>query len=661
MAKLYRTLSMLLVLVVSGGAGSAWAATLEDMKVVSSGDGKVRLTLTFDGAPPRPERFTLSDPERLVFDFKDTSSALERRQVPIKRFDLDRAELFDDGQRLRMIVSAARPYNAEMRQNGQTLDITLSASNPEGRDATVSRITSIDFKRGQGRDGLLEVQVSAGAGGARLESDAGQARVFLPGVRLPAVWDQTLDVSDFGTPVERVTPRQVDGGVMVDVAHRGGKPFLTQQGRAVFLEIGPADSGSAPLERGSERDGGPRVTLNFSSINVREALSLLAEEGGVNLVVSDSVQGSVTLNLQNVPWQQALDIILKSKGLSSRQDGNVLMVAPADELVSMTQRRIAADQGLEQTAELAMDYLQIRYAKADDMALLLRGEEGMGLLSPRGRVMVDQRTNTLLIRDTREQLAEIRQTVSRLDVPVRQVQIEARIVIARESVTNELGVRWGASSGPSNGKFDLTGASSGTTALGGLAVDLGDSVAPSTSFSFGYLSGDVLLDLELNALETEGKSQTISQPKVITANQRKAIIKQGQEIPYQEATSSGATNVEFKEAVLALEVTPQVTPDNRIIMDLQIKNDDVSNTQYGGAPAIDTNEIQTQVLVNDGETVVLGGILSTEQLRNLYKTPFLGDIPLLGQLFRYTEESNSKVELLVFITPKIIDDSLTFR
>jgi type IV pilus assembly protein PilQ len=296
------------------------------------------------------------------------------------------------------------------------------------------------------------------------------------------------------------------------------------------------------------------------------------------------------------------------------------------------------------------------------MADLLRGEGGFGLLSERGKVAVDARTNTLLIQDTAENIDDILATFETLDVAVRQVQIEARIVIARDSATRELGVNWGLSNNevdPTNG-LNADGASSGSADNGGLAVDLGGDRDPATSFAFGYLSGDVLLDLELRALESEGKSQTISQPRVITANQRTAVIKQGTEIPYQEASSSGATNVEFKEAVLALEVTPQITPDNRIIMDLVINNDTVGEL-FNGVPSIDTNEIETQVLVDSGETVVLGGILKTDEVRNLFKTPFFGDLPVLGNLFRYTESTNDKVELLVFITPRILDDNLAIR
>ncbi|MEE3214398.1 MAG: type IV pilus secretin PilQ, partial [Pseudomonadota bacterium] len=304
-------------------------------------------------------------------------------------------------------------------------------------------------------------------------------------------------------------------------------------------------------------------------------------------------------------------------------------------------------------------------AKASELAALLRGESGFGLLTERGRVATDPRTNTLLIQDVPAQLLEIRRTLARLDVPVKQVQISARIVVARDNTAEEIGVNWGVSSrhGKTVGDSgditigDVISGNRGDT-YGGMSVDLGDALEAGNSFNIGYLAGDVLLDLELRALESEGKSQTISEPRVITSNQHTALIKQGTEIPYQESTSSGATNVEFKEAVLALEVTPQITGDDRVVMDLTINNDTLAEQSIDGEPAIDTNEIQTQVLVDDGETVVLGGILTTQQLHTLYKTPLLGDLPVLGRLFRYTEDVNDKVELLVFITPRILDDGL---
>lgn len=418
--------------------------------------------------------------------------------------------------------------------------------------------------------------------------------------------------------------------------------------------------GRAMEKAGEEAGADARlISLNLRDVSIRTALAAIADVTGFNLVASDGVSGRVTLNLEEVPWQQALALILESHGLASRRQGNVIMVAPAGELA---RRGALEGSGGEAAPEapLVTEHLRIKYAKAENLADMLRGETGLGLMTARGRVAVDTRTNTLLVQDTAERVAAIRRMLERLDVAVRQVRIEARIVIARDSVARELGVSWGlsANEGSAPNGLNAAGASSGVAEAGGLAVDLGSARSPTTTFGFGYLSGDVLLDLELRALESEGKSRIISQPRVITANQRTALIKQGTEIPYQEATSSGATNVEFKEAVLSLEVTPQITPDDRIIMELVINNDTVAQETFGGAPAIDTNQIATQVLVDDGDTVVLGGILTTEQVRQLFKTPLLGDLPLLGHLFRYTENSSDQVELLVFITPRILDDNL---
>lgn len=444
----------------------------------------------------------------------------------------------------------------------------------------------------------------------------------------------------------------------------------TQSGRQLTIEAQPVTQQEREQRvREQFPYTGERITLNFQDIEVRSVLAIIADFTGLNLVASDSVQGRVTLNLEDVPWDQALDLVLKSHGLASRQEGNVIVVAPAGELAQREQLEIQSREQMETLAPLVTEYVEVRYARASDLAALLRGGEGFGLLTERGRVAVDQRTNMLLIQDTADQIDEILRTLDRLDVAVRQVQIEARIVIASDTATRELGVNWGVSSPRrrAGGRLDLGGASDGTpiSGLGGLAVDFGSTergVGGATSFAFGYLSGDVLLDLELRALESEGRSYTISQPRVITANQRPAVIKQGQERAYREAAASGAASVDFKEAVLSLEVTPQITPDNRIIMDVAITNDTFGEAEFAGEePPINKSEIQTQVLVDNGETVVLGGILQTEEIRNLVKTPFLGDLPVLGNLFRYTQQSNEKVELLVFITPRILDDGVALR
>ncbi|MFC0336490.1 type IV pilus assembly protein PilQ [Kushneria avicenniae] len=673
------------------------AASLTDVAVRSSGAGQEVVRLTFDGAINVPQSTLLSAPQRLVLDFDDTGSRLFSSRVPLGGERASDAEVRVSGRHLRVIVALTRPTGWQFAAVGNVLEVRLGDGNQTAgsgqagnllqriaaveasgararadNDSTSTafsdaraRIENIDYRAaGQGA-GELVVTLDRTGISPQLDVQNDQARVRLSGVRLTPQWQRIVDVSDFATPVSRVTPSQAGDDVVLTLAMApGAVAMATQRGREAVIRVSPAGSAAADRQQSQFPFDGRRISLNFEDIDVRTVLSILADEVGLNLVVSDSVSGNVTINLRQVPWDQALDLILQTRGLASRRSGNVLLVAPGEELAGMAQRVAQADQGVAANEALTTDYLQMRYAKAVNMAALLRGDQGLGLLSERGHVSVDERTNTLLVQDTRERIDEIRRTIDHLDVPVRQVQIEARIVIARDRVVNQLGVRWGLSrpGTPSSG-INVAGASNGIAPNGGLSVDLGSAVAPTTGFSFGYLSGDVLLDLELNALESEGKSQTISQPKVITANQHPALIKQGQEIPYQQGgdnTLTGTT-VQFKEAVLSLEVTPQITPDNRIIMDLIVNNDDVSNSQYNGVPAIDTNQIQTQVLVNDGETVVLGGILSTEQVNNLYKTPFLGDLPGLGRLFRYTEQSNEKVELLVFITPRILEDTLTVR
>lgn len=665
-------------------------STLTGLDFEQRSDGQLEVLLHFSGGLPEVRGYRIDAPPRLAIDLMNTASGLDKRRFELGVAGVDQIVALDAGERTRLVFTLDRALPYATREQGDTLILSLgdgaskASATPRSAMAPAEAVSptssggpaidDIDFRRGEDGAGRLVVTFDREGVAARVSEQGEKIIAELGDVGLPAEWNQILDVSDFGTPMQRVVPQPSRQGTRLAITTRGEYAMLsTQSGRRLVIEAKPV---SQAEQRAQQKEQfpytGKRITLNFQDIKVREVLSIIGEYTGLNVVASDSVQGSVTLNLQDVPWDQALDLVLKSHGLASRRSGNVLIVAPADELAAMERQELEAKQQQQELAPLTTQYIQVRYAKASQLATLLRGGDGLGLLSERGRVSVDERTNTLIIQETPEQIEQIRQAIDQLDIPVRQVQIEARIVIARDTAARELGVNWGLSS-PAGSHFDLSGAADGNASTvpttsndpasygGGLAVDLGNDTNPSTAFSFGYLSGDILLDLELRALESEGKSQTISQPKVITANQQPAVIKQGQEIPYQESTSSGATNVEFKEAVLSLEVTPQITPDDRIIMDLNINNDDVADTSYDGAPAIDTNQIKTQVLVNNGETVVLGGILTTEQLRNLYKTPFLGDLPVLGHLFRYTEQSNEKVELLIFITPKIIEDNLAIR
>ncbi|NWO57187.1 type IV pilus secretin PilQ [Chromohalobacter salexigens] len=642
------------------------AATLTSLDIAQREDGGIDAMLGFDGPAPEAHSYRGDAPAQVIVDLPDTASGLEQRTVEVGQGGLRDISVVDAAERTRLVFGLTSPQAYSVQRQGDRLRVRLgSEATPDG----VTSIRDLDFRRGDAGGGRLVVTLDAPGVSPETSVDGNTLTLTLPGTRLPDALDRILDVSDFATPVSHIVPNRQDDAVTLTLENR--EPFqhlVTQRGDRLIVDVQPRNEQTSDARDASPTYTGEPISLNFQNIQVREVLSVLSDFSGLNIVASDSVQGSVTLNLQQVPWDQALALILQSHGLASRRNGDVIVVAPVDELAQMERQTLENRAQSEQLAPLVTDYVQVRYAKATDLAAMLRGSEGFGLLSERGRVTVDERTNTLLVRDTREQLASIRGMLERLDVPVRQVQIEARIVIARDTASRELGVNWGISQ-RQGVTFDDDGVGSvvdrnpsgANRGSAGLSVDLGDSDGSGSTFSFGYLSGDVLLDLELRALESEGKSQTISQPKVITANQKTAVIKQGQEIPYQESTSSGATNVEFKEAVLSLEATPQITPDGSIVMDLLINNDTVADNSYDGAPAIDTNSIETQVLVDDGATVVLGGILTSEQLRNLYKTPFLGDLPLIGSLFRYTQESNEKVELLIFITPTIIGDGQANR
>lgn len=408
---------------------------------------------------------------------------------------------------------------------------------------------------------------------------------------------------------------------------------------------------------------GQAMSLNFQDITVRTVLQIIADYNGFNLVTSDTVNGNITLRLDGVPWDQALDIILKVKGLDKRMEGNILMVAPSEELAAREARELQARQQVADLAPLYSEYIQVNYAKAAEFAELVKNEEN-SILSPRGSVSVDERTNTLLIRDTEQSIEDIKRMVSVLDIPVRQVVIESRMVTVSDNINEELGIRWGVTD--TDGEYTSAGTLEGVnTARGGNVPILDDRLnvnlpvanpAGSIAFQVARLSDGTILDLELTALEKENKGEIIASPRITTANQKEAYIEQGVEIPYQEAASSGATSTQFKKAVLSLKVTPQITPDDRIILDLVVTQDTVSEITSGTAPAIDTQRIGTQVLVNNGETIVLGGIYQQSVINSVSKVPVLGDIPYFGWMFRNSNNFNEKKELLIFVTPRIVTE-----
>ena len=503
-----------------------------------------------------------------------------------------------------------------------------------------------------------------------------------------------FDVLDFATPVSTIDALRVDDGSRIVITARGIYEDLAYQSDRTFtVEIqnvvaDDAKPVAATIYSSDKEYTGERLTLNFQDIDARAVLQLLADISGRNIVVSDTVAGNVTLRLRNVPWDQAMDIMLATKGLDMRENGNVIIVAPANEIAAREKADLEARQEIKELEPLFSEFIQVNYAKAADIAKLLTDGGKGALLSERGSATVDDRTNILLVNDTADSIANVRRLVVTLDIPVRQVLIESRIVIVNDDFTRDIGVRWGytgVSDNGDNGLIAVTGTGAGADSIVTSGLDniagggsilpadmpaLGDRYNvrlpvsdPAGSFAMAILDDEFLIDLEITAAQAEGNGEVISSPRVITANQKEAKIVQGVEIPYQEASSSGATTTQFKEAVLSLMVTPQITPDDRIIMDLKITKDSVgaviSDTFGGNIPSIDTREIITQVLVNNGQTVVLGGIYETEILKTEKKVPFLGDIPVLGNLFKSTRKISNKSELLVFVTPKILDDGST--
>jgi type IV pilus assembly protein PilQ len=566
-----------------------------------------------------------------------------------------------------------------MTIGGQADGVVASSSAPASQSSSTSgsmsanALAGVDFRRGKDGEGRVLVDLGSSSTPVDLIERAGKIRLTMDNIEVPSDLRRRLDVTDFATPVTRIDTFVEDGNAVVEITPEGNYDYIAYQSGSQFTvsveELSQEEAESRREEKFPYT--GDKLSLNFQDIEVRSVLQLIADFTGLNLVASDTVGGSITLRLQNVPWDQALDLILKTKGLDKRQIGNVLLVAPADEIAAREKLELETNKQIAELAPVRLDIIQVNYAKAADIVALIKEDEE--LISDRGFVSSDVRTNTISVRETAEKLDEIRRLVSTWDVPVRQVSIEARIVRAQTNVAENLGVRWGGAAYDVSGDnvFSIGGsqgaveearqAAGGTnntiTFPGALAVDLGVTGEGASSFAIGWGSDDFLVDLELSALESDGQAEVVSQPRVVTADRQTASIKSGEEIPYQEASSSGATSVSFKEAVLSLEVTPQITPDDKIIMDLVV-NQDSRGEVTAGIPSINTNEVTTQVLVGNGETVVLGGIFQSEVATQTTKTPFLGDIPYLGRIFKRTEHIDERSELLIFITPKIIKNDL---
>jgi type IV pilus assembly protein PilQ len=671
----------------------------------------LELRLRMNAAAPEPMSFTIDDPARIAVDLPDTSLALPSTRQDINIGPVSTVLAAEANGRTRIVLnmSSLAPYTTRVEGDSVIIEIggagqapTFAAQPAQGAAAPAAAagpraITNVDFRRGPDGAGQVLVELNDPRTTIDVREEGGRIIVEFSDTSLPTELLRRLDVSDFATPVATVDALRDNQDVRLVVTPVGSADYervAYQADNRFTLELKePPETEPENLDFFSpdrEYVGEP-LTLNFQALDTRAVLALLAEHSGLNIVVSDTVQGNVTLRLQNVPWDQALDLVMTTKGLGMRRNGNIIWVAPADEIAEREQAELQARQSRQELEPLRQELIQVNYARAADLATLIRGSgAGDAFLSSRGSIQVDPRTNMLLVQETSAALDEIRRLVETLDIPVRQVQIESRIVIVNDDYRRDLGVRFGSTivrENSSDGMVSMTGTSAGSdtmvsSALNNLQstgspfpVAIGAALdrynvnlpvaSPAGSIALAILDSDYLLDLELSALQAEGNGEIISAPRVITANNMEARIDEGVEIPYQESSSSGATTTQFKEAVLSLTVTPQITPDDRIIMTLLVTKDSVgelvSSATGGFVPSIDTRSVQNQVIVNDGQTVVLGGIYETETREAVSKVPLLGDIPGLGYLFRTRSQINNKSELLIFVTPRILRENTVFQ
>ena len=669
---------------------NAWALSLNDVSFASLPGDRTEVTLAFDGTPPAVDGYTIEKPARIALDLKNVQNNLAEKYHNLGLGNAKRLTAIGTSDRTRIIVDLIELVPYSTRVDGNKLSILIGGAdlnNIQGSSSSalslkapgnpsvnaVNSVTDINFQRGDKGDGQVVLSFNTDKVDIDMSEVGGNIQLRLPGIKLPQELRQRLDVVDFATPVQRIDSDVVDGTATIIIKPSGNYDYLAYQADKQFTVSVEALSEDEVFKRKQDKFPftGDKLSLNFQNIEVRAVLQLIADFTGLNLVASDTVGGTITLRLQNVPWDQALELILKTKGLAKRKLGNVLLIAPADEIAAREKLELETNKQVAALAPVRLEVVQINYAKASDIVGLLSQDKE--LISSRGFISSDERTNTISVRETAEKLEQIRKLIATWDVSVRQVLIEARIVRARSNIAEEMGIQWGGGGLDRSGDnlFRIGGSTSTLTELssvangsgssvtfpGALAVDLGVTRSNASSLAIGFGGDNYLIDMELSAFESDGKGEIVAQPKIVAANRQTATIKSGEEIPYQQASSSGATAISFKEAVLSLEVTPQITPDDKIIMDLKI-NQDNRGEVTAGIPSIETNEVITQVLVANGETVVLGGIFQSERSTTITKTPFLGDIPYIGALFTKTDEIDERAELLIFITPKLLKDGV---
>ncbi|RKS21436.1 type IV pilus assembly protein PilQ [Pseudomonas sp. WPR_5_2] len=664
------------------------AANLKALDVAALPGDRVELKLAFDGQPPRPHGYTTESPARIALDLPGVVSQLANKTRDLGSGNARSATVVEVKDRTRLIINLTQltPYDTRVEGNNLFVVVGQGAKSAAPRQpaavvptptpaparapaTTTKAIRAVDFQRGTQGEGNVVIDLSDPSIAPDIQEREGKIVLGFTKTRLPEPLRVRLDVKDFATPVQFVNASATGDKATITIEPSGAFDYSTYQtDNKLTVSIRPMTVDDLQ-KRNADRYAysGEKLSLNFQDIDVRSVLQLIADFTNLNLVASDTVQGGITLRLQNVPWDQALDLVLKTKGLDKRKIGNVLLVAPADEIAARERQELESQKQIAELAPLRRELLQVNYAKAADIAKLFQSvTSAEAKVDERGSITVDERTNNIIAYQTQDRLDELRRIVAQLDIPVRQVMIEARIVEANVDYDKSLGVRWGGSiqnkgnwntSGVSNGvNGSSTIGTPGSTSTNTPFVDMG-AAANTSGIGIAFITDNVLLDLELTAMEKTGNGEIVSQPKVVTSDKETAKILKGTEIPYQEASSSGATSVSFKEASLSLEVTPQITPDNRIIMEVKVTKDEPDYlNKVQDVPPIKKNEVNAKVLVNDGETIVIGGVFSNTQSKVVDKVPFLGDVPYLGRLFRRDVVSEKKSELLVFLTPRIMNN-----
>lgn len=701
--KLLRSIAAVMLAVPS----ATYAANLQDVQFSGLAGGGFEIRMKLDESVDAPVSYSTQNPARIMVDLGGVTSQLAERKYSLSYEGAKNVMFLSDAEKTRAIVSLASATPYEVRQEGNEVILRVSTTGDSGSSSGAyqarassgmgNSVSNVDFHRNKKGEGVIELELNSSNANIDVSQIGSKIQVKFFQTTLPESLDRRLDVVDFATPVHTVDASQDGSTTVLTIDAVGDYDYMAYQADNKYV-ISVRELTRQEKQEIANKFAfvGEKLSLNFQDIEVRKVLQIIADFTGLNLVASDSVNGNITLRLDSVPWDQALDIVLKSKGLDKRKEGNVLLVAPAAEIAEQEKLLVESQKQLQELAPLVTEYVRIKYADAEELFRLfgrnsggqgnLQGQAGIasgannngsqsadagGILSPRGSVIVDTRTNTIIITDTQERIDSFRTILEQLDIPIRQVLIEARIVIATTEFNREIGVRWGVVGSDSqrllgrDSQVFVTGTQNElVNLLNGddvipTAVDLAVPT-PAGNITTAILAGNLLLDLELSALENDGFGEIVSQPKVLTGDKQNATISSGVEIPYEVASGESRTTVEFREALLKLDVTPQITPDRRVIMDIKINQDSVGQQTIDG-PSIDITEVETQALVGDGQTLVLGGIFQSQSINADDKIPVLGDIPFVGRLFKRTLRNEEKREILVFITPRIVDEGLIDR